>query len=170
MSKSSTVTVRERPVEGVASAKVGGLTIHGETMVVQTDQRVQLDPGPGNARNSEASFVTLKNGRIVLAWSKFTSDNRTDFGAGVIAARHSDGWSTHVPGIGTGPERSGGPALGRCGRGKCGQSGGQKEKSMIGLVALNLIHAPRMPAALKIGLQPGADHADHQIVTKQVGG
>jgi secondary thiamine-phosphate synthase enzyme len=42
MSKSSTVTVRERPVEDVASAKVGGLTIHGETFVVQTDQRIEL--------------------------------------------------------------------------------------------------------------------------------
>ena len=42
MSKSSTVTVREKPVEGVASATVGGLTIHGETFVVSTDQRVEL--------------------------------------------------------------------------------------------------------------------------------
>ncbi len=42
MSKSSTVTVRERPVEHVASAQVGGLTIHGETFVVETDQRVEL--------------------------------------------------------------------------------------------------------------------------------
>ena len=42
MSKSSTVTVRENPVEDVASANVGDLTIHGETFVVQTDQRVEL--------------------------------------------------------------------------------------------------------------------------------
>ena len=42
MSKSSTVTVREKPVEEVASANIGGLTIHGETFVVQTDQRVEL--------------------------------------------------------------------------------------------------------------------------------
>ena len=42
MSKSSTVTVRERPVEDVAQARSGGLTIHGEMMVVQTDQRVEL--------------------------------------------------------------------------------------------------------------------------------
>jgi secondary thiamine-phosphate synthase enzyme len=42
MSKSSTVTVRENPVEAVASAKAGGLTIHGETFVVQTDQRVEV--------------------------------------------------------------------------------------------------------------------------------
>jgi len=42
MSKSSTVTVRERPVEDVASAKVGGLIVHGETIVVQTEQRIEL--------------------------------------------------------------------------------------------------------------------------------
>ena len=42
MSKSSTVTVRERPVEEIASATVGGLTIHGETLVISTDQRVEL--------------------------------------------------------------------------------------------------------------------------------
>ena len=42
MRKSSTVTVRERPVDDVASATAGGLTIHGETLVVPTDQRIEL--------------------------------------------------------------------------------------------------------------------------------
>jgi secondary thiamine-phosphate synthase enzyme len=42
MSKSSTVTVRARPVDAVATASVGGLTIHGEVLVVQTDQRIEL--------------------------------------------------------------------------------------------------------------------------------
>jgi secondary thiamine-phosphate synthase enzyme len=42
MSKGSTVTVREKPVQDVASAAAGRLTIHGETFVVQTDQRVEL--------------------------------------------------------------------------------------------------------------------------------
>jgi secondary thiamine-phosphate synthase enzyme len=42
MIKSSTVTVRERPVDEVASAKIGGLTIQSETIVVQTDQRIEL--------------------------------------------------------------------------------------------------------------------------------
>src|ERR1700732_3973001 len=42
MSKSSTVTVRERPVEDAASAKGGGLTFRGETFIVQTDQRIEL--------------------------------------------------------------------------------------------------------------------------------
>jgi secondary thiamine-phosphate synthase enzyme len=42
MSKSSTVTVRERAVEDIAQARSGGLTIHGETIVVQTNERVEL--------------------------------------------------------------------------------------------------------------------------------
>lgn len=51
---------------------------------------LQLDPGPGNRRNSEATFVTLKSGRIMLAWSKFLGDDHSDFGSGVIASRYSD--------------------------------------------------------------------------------
>jgi sialidase-1 len=51
---------------------------------------LQLDPGPGNRRNSEATLVTLKSGRILLAWSKFIGDDHSDFGAGVIATRYSD--------------------------------------------------------------------------------
>jgi secondary thiamine-phosphate synthase enzyme len=42
MSKSSTVTVRETPITEVASATAGGLTIHGETLVVSTEQRIEL--------------------------------------------------------------------------------------------------------------------------------
>ena len=42
MSKASTVTVRETPVTEVSSATAGGLTIHGESFIVSTDQRVEL--------------------------------------------------------------------------------------------------------------------------------
>jgi secondary thiamine-phosphate synthase enzyme len=42
MGKSSTVTVREAPVEEVATATAGGLTVHGETLIVQTNQRIEL--------------------------------------------------------------------------------------------------------------------------------
>ena len=42
MSKSSTVTVRETPIAEASTATAGGLTIHGETFVVQTDQRIEL--------------------------------------------------------------------------------------------------------------------------------
>jgi hypothetical protein len=42
MSKSSTVTVRETPVQQVASATAGGLVIHGENFVIDTDDRIEL--------------------------------------------------------------------------------------------------------------------------------
>lgn len=65
---------------------------------MSNDIVLQLDPSPTNARNSEATFVTLKSGWILLAWSKFIGANHSDFGAGVIAARWSDDggrtWST----------------------------------------------------------------------------
>ncbi len=36
------MTVRRRALDDVATATTGGLTIHGETLVVQTDRRVEL--------------------------------------------------------------------------------------------------------------------------------
>jgi secondary thiamine-phosphate synthase enzyme len=41
MTKSSTVNVRETPVDGVASAS-GGLVVRADTLAVQTDERVEL--------------------------------------------------------------------------------------------------------------------------------
>ena len=42
MTKSSTVTARETPVAGVSSAAAAGITIHGETLVIETRDRVEL--------------------------------------------------------------------------------------------------------------------------------
>lgn len=42
MSKSSTVTVRATPVSDVTSATANGLSIHGETIVIETDERLEL--------------------------------------------------------------------------------------------------------------------------------
>ena len=71
MSKSSTVTVRERPVEEVASAKVAGLTIHGETILVGTDQRIELV----DLTNRVMEFVRRFNIRegLVSLWSMHTT-------------------------------------------------------------------------------------------------
>src|SRR5712691_12893326 len=71
MSKSSTVTVREKPVEDVASAKVGGLSIHGETFVVQTDQRVELV----DLTSKVMEFVRRFNVRegLITLWSMHTT-------------------------------------------------------------------------------------------------
>ncbi|PYR41413.1 MAG: hypothetical protein DMF95_31150 [Acidobacteria bacterium] len=71
MSKSSTVTVREKPVEDVASATVGSLSIHGETFVVQTDQRVELV----DLTSKVMEFVRRFNVRegLVTLWSMHTT-------------------------------------------------------------------------------------------------
>ena len=42
MGKSSTVTVREAPVQEVATVAAGGLRFHGETLTFQTNQRIEL--------------------------------------------------------------------------------------------------------------------------------
>ena len=49
----------------------------------------QLDPSGDNLRNSEGSFVTLKSGRIVFAYSRFRGGHG-DFEKCDIAAIHSD--------------------------------------------------------------------------------
>ena len=71
MSKSSTVTVRENPVEQVASATVGGLTIHGETLVVQTQQRIDVV----DLTKTVMEFVRKFNMRegFVSLWSMHTT-------------------------------------------------------------------------------------------------
>src|SRR5437764_14947486 len=71
MSKSSTVTIRETPVQDVASATTGGLTIHGETFVVQTDQRIELV----DLTSRVMEFVRRFNVRegLVSLWSMHTT-------------------------------------------------------------------------------------------------
>ncbi len=71
MSKSSTVTVREKPVEQMASAKTGGLTIHGETIVVQTEGRLELI----DLTNRIMEYVRRFNIRegLVSLWSMHTT-------------------------------------------------------------------------------------------------
>jgi secondary thiamine-phosphate synthase enzyme len=71
MSKSSTVTVRERPVEEVASATTGGLTVHGETIVISTDQRIELVDLTQRIMEFARKF-NIKEGLVSL-WSMHTT-------------------------------------------------------------------------------------------------
>ena len=71
MSKSSTVTTRENPVEEVASAKAGGLTIHGETIVISTDQRIELVDLTNRIMEFARKF-NIKEGLVSL-WSMHTT-------------------------------------------------------------------------------------------------
>jgi len=71
MSKSSTVIARQTPVQDVASANAGGLTIHGETFVVQTEQRIELV----DLTSRVMEFVRRFNIRegLVSLWSMHTT-------------------------------------------------------------------------------------------------
>jgi secondary thiamine-phosphate synthase enzyme len=42
MSKSSIVTLRDVPVADVTTETAGSLTIHGETLIIDTDERIEL--------------------------------------------------------------------------------------------------------------------------------
>jgi secondary thiamine-phosphate synthase enzyme len=71
MSKSSTVTVRENPVRETASATAGGLTIHGETIVVETDQRIELVDLTNRIMDFARRF-NIREGLVSL-WSMHTT-------------------------------------------------------------------------------------------------
>src|SRR5688572_14432882 len=45
----------------------------------------QMEPSPQNGRNSEGAFVTLRDGRIAFAWSKYVTEKSGDHARAVIA-------------------------------------------------------------------------------------
>ena len=51
---------------------------------------LDLPPVKGNPRNSEGSFINLKDGRIMFVYSKFTGDRFNDDASADLAARYSD--------------------------------------------------------------------------------
>lgn len=56
---------------------------------------LELSPGSGNARNSEGSFVTLDDGRILFAYTRYISDDNDDAAPSEIVTRiSSDGGCT----------------------------------------------------------------------------
>ncbi len=71
MSKSSAVTMREAPVERVASTSVGGLTVHGETLLVPTGERVEVVDLTDRVRDL-VGRVGVREGLVSL-WSLHTT-------------------------------------------------------------------------------------------------
>jgi secondary thiamine-phosphate synthase enzyme len=71
MSKSSTVTVRETPVQKVASVTAGGFVIHGENFIIDTDDRIELVDLTDKVMNFVRQFK-IKEGMITL-WSMHTT-------------------------------------------------------------------------------------------------
>ena len=71
MSKSSTVTVRETPVSEVSSATAGGFMIHGETLIISTDERIEVV----DLTDRVMTFVRhlkIREGLVSL-WSRHTT-------------------------------------------------------------------------------------------------
>ncbi len=70
------------------------------SVLVATTQTVptrvlELPPGPGNPRNSEGAFVTLKDGRILFVYSHYTAGKGGDHDPAYLAGRCSaDGGRT----------------------------------------------------------------------------
>ena len=71
MSKSSTVTVRETPMSAASTATAGGLTIHGETFVVETDQRIDVVDLTDRMMDLVRQY-TIREGLVSL-WSLHTT-------------------------------------------------------------------------------------------------
>jgi Neuraminidase (sialidase) len=80
------------------------LTLRGKMARAQQQQSkgnrvvLTLSYGPGNPRNSEGDFVTLKTGRILFIYTHFTNGSGDDSKA-YLASRYSDDggrtWSDH---------------------------------------------------------------------------
>ncbi len=49
----------------------------------------ELNAGPDNPRNSEGTFVALKDGRLMFAYSHFTGTSGSDYGHANISVRYS---------------------------------------------------------------------------------
>lgn len=58
----------------------------------ETDKEVvlRLNPVPGNPRNSEGDFITLKDGRIMFVFTHYTGNHGDDNDNAFLAARYSD--------------------------------------------------------------------------------
>jgi secondary thiamine-phosphate synthase enzyme len=71
MSKSSTVTVRDNPIEAVSRATAGSLVIHGENFVIDTDERLELVDLTDRVMDYVRK-LTIREGMITL-WSMHTT-------------------------------------------------------------------------------------------------
>lgn len=66
------------------------LLVKKQIMPDENKQMVlSLKPGPDNPRNSEGSFITLKDRRILFVYSHFTGSSSGDFGSAYLAGRYS---------------------------------------------------------------------------------
>ncbi len=50
---------------------------------------LKLTTGPDNPRNSEGDFITLKDGRILYIYSRYTGNSSSDHANAFLAGRYS---------------------------------------------------------------------------------
>jgi hypothetical protein len=48
---------------------------------------LRLEPGPGNPRNSEGDFITLRNGKILFIYTHYTGGSGGDHDNAYMAGR-----------------------------------------------------------------------------------
>jgi len=60
----------------------------------QPQRLLDIDPTPGNPRNSEGSLVTLADGQLLFAYSRFVGGARDDSASYIACRRSPDGGST----------------------------------------------------------------------------
>ena len=65
------------------------------TDIPEPETVLKLSPSENNPRNSEGDFVTLKDGRILYVYSRYTGDSSSDDAPAFLAGRYSvDGGKT----------------------------------------------------------------------------
>ncbi|GAA4444487.1 hypothetical protein GCM10023091_34700 [Ravibacter arvi] len=68
---------------------LAGLPFSGSLQAQNALTALHIKPGPDNPRNSEGDFVTLKDGTIMLVYTRFTGNSSSDFGGSDLVARYS---------------------------------------------------------------------------------
>ncbi len=77
------------PIKNICFLLALGLSLTLNTFAQNKTTTLEIMPGPDNPRNSEGDFVTLKDGSIMLIYTRFTGNTSSDFGGSDLAARFS---------------------------------------------------------------------------------
>lgn len=67
------------------------LTLHGNPPLESATVVPLLPPGPGNPRNTEGAFVTLRDGRVLYAYTRFTGGTGDHDSATIVGRLSRDG-------------------------------------------------------------------------------
>ncbi len=84
---------------GLCTGPSDARAVDSHTAGADGENKVVLDlpPGPGNPRNSEGSFIELRDGRLLLIYSHFVGDDSNDHAKARLCARYSsdagESWS-----------------------------------------------------------------------------